>query len=201
MYKNLNIAPLSIKLALVTAAVGAGFVAPAQATVISTAPAGFTPITVINGTGASINLDIDHNGSIDYTIASPSSLLAITGFLQQNVIEVPPYDFRTAAYADPSQFLSTSSMKAINSALPSGLTSATPYFEVVFADQNSVMTEGFIKATTGTTAGGVDTFTLLDYGLVTDSAAIPEPGSLALLAAGAAGIGALRRRRRAARAV
>lgn len=199
MYKNINTAPLSIKLALVTAAVGAGFAAPAQASLISVGPGDFTPFTVTRG--ATIDLDIDGNRSTDYIIDFSTYPLSISGAVTGNVIESPRYDIVPATYADPSQFLSTSSMKSNNVVYVSSLTSAAPYIDVVFADQNNVATEGFIKATTTADANGLSSFTLLDFGLVPDSAAVPEPGSLALLAAGAAGIGALRRRRRTARAV
>jgi hypothetical protein len=84
----------------------------------------------------------------------------------------------------------------------SQLSAAAPYIEVIFADQAGDMVRGYLEGTIGyDSSNNVNSFTLVDFGLAPEAGTVPEPGSLALLAAGAAGIGALRRRRRAASAV
>ena len=196
--------PLSFKFALVSAAVGASFAVPAQATAISTVPAGFTPVTFSAVNPMTYDLNLDGNSSVDFTIGTRSAAhnfypVYLAG--TQNTNQVDVY-YNANTYANPSDFVSLSSIKGMQevSLANSSLNVTTPYVELVFAGENNVLTRGYMKGVnTYSTDNVFESFTLLDFGLAPND--VPEPGSLALLAAGAAGIGALRRRRRPARAL
>lgn len=199
--------PFSVKFALVTAAVGAGFAAPAQATVISTAPAGYSTMTFRASAPVTYNIDINTDGLTDFVITTSAvdNAVTVTG---TGMNTIAAYNGLANAYSDPSQFLSSSSIKSNVFAVAVGfgstnLMSNAQYIQLILADQSQGPIGGYLQATAGFSAAANEAiFALYDFGVVTaDPAGVPEPGSLALLAAGAAGVGALRRRRRATRAV
>jgi hypothetical protein len=196
--------PFSVKLALLTAAVGAGFAGPAQAAFISTAGSGFTPITFSLSQGdSSFAIDLDQNGSTDFTILSTQG---VNVTIQGTAGNVTDSFFGSAkAYSDTASFVSASSIKATANAtlLTNGfgaLSEQTPYAELQFAGADSQNYIGYINGTS-ILSEATSVFTLNDYGYDDGSpTTVPEPGSLGLLAAGAAGL-VLLRRRRAERAV
>jgi hypothetical protein len=190
-----NSRPLSVKFALVSAAVGAGFAAPAHAGFVSTAPAGFVPLTFDSTQTSSYALDLDRNGSTDFTITSDGTWVQITAVSPAD--QVDTFAGYANGYANTSAFLSASSIKGlqtggiVNSSWGRGLAGG-PYSELVFAGAQGLPTRGYIKGSVNAA-----TYTLSDFGVEEAPSKVPEPGTLALLAAGAAGIGALRRRRSA----
>jgi hypothetical protein len=193
-----NSRPLSVKFALVSAAVGAGFAAPAHAGFISTAPAGFVPLTFDRTQTSSYALDLDRNGTTDFTITSGSNWVLIKG--ATSAAQVDSFAGSANGYANTSAFLSASSIKGAQSASfvsssgGHGLAGG-PYSELVFAGAHGLPTRGYVKGSVD--AATQSTYTLSDFGVEGTPSKVPEPGTLALLAAGAAGIGALRRRRSA----
>src|SRR4051794_20149337 len=81
------------RFALVTAAVGAGFAGQADAAMISTAPVGFTPVTLTTdtttGPGSSFAVDLDQNGTTDYTLQAFSNRIQLNpaGNNQSDIIK------------------------------------------------------------------------------------------------------------------
>ncbi|MGD9616426.1 MAG: PEP-CTERM sorting domain-containing protein [Alphaproteobacteria bacterium] len=190
---------LASKLAVATAAISAGFAGHAEAAFISTYPGpGPGPVLTI-GTPASYDLDIDAQGPIDYTISADADSIDITGTSAGNQVDT----LFGAVFAYPSTSDFTSTPKLLNSApivefdgtnyntffIPD----ETKYAQLVF-DSAGTPTLGYLAGILGPNE---DTFTVTDYGY-NGPFAVPEPSSLALIAAGAAGLAVLRRRRRTA---
>ena len=195
----------AIRLTVLTAAAGVAFGGTAHAALVSEAPHGFTPITVGNGQITSYGFSIDGSGTAEFTLASTASGMTLA---PANATEGAASIFGSlVGTTDPSTLAignvkTASSYRVNNNSLTYGA------IEYVALSLNTTFTSGsnpnsgyassgtlgylegelFQGATTST-----DSFELLDYGLV--QTAVPEPASLALLAAGAAGIAALRRRR------
>ena len=193
--------PFSVKLALLTAAVGAGFAGPAQAAYISTAGTGFTPVVFdLSKNNASFAIDLDQNGSTDFTLSSTTGNSVVFQGSGNNAIDSYT-GYYPDAYASTSQFVSAGSIKASTSVTlldtngGNALSVPYPYAELVFSDAHNASLVGYIRGT-GVSAGAASTFTLTDYGYDSPISAVPEPSSLALFAAGAAGLGVLRLRRR-----
>jgi hypothetical protein len=100
-------------------------------------------------------------------------------------------------YANTSTFLSASSIKGVQNGIITGPSGALgsgggQYNELVFAGAHGLPTRGYIEGSVDATG---NLYTLKDFGMEGTPSKVPEPATLALLAAGAAGIGALRRRR------
>lgn len=191
-------------LAWATTAVTAGYAGAASASLTSEVPAGYVPLTFQPGSAAHGSFDlsgagfapiivsgqdaIQANKSAKLSVGSttPGVVFAIDGFL--STISAMPAPFVVdPASGSSSGFLVNGKSKF----------SDTPAFAAVQFSENGAVTNGYFE---GTYDGS--TFTLLDYGVLGDTAAVadtavPEPASLALLATGAAGIAALRRRRAA----
>jgi len=193
--------PLSVKFALLTAAVGAGVAAPAHAGFVSSVPAGYTPQTFDWSHASTFGIDLDANGTTDFTIDANGSSLIINGTNSRD--KVATFWFDADFVPSLSSFVSANSLKGLQSAavVDPALTGSfsNQYLELVFVNQNDALNRGYLQASVDGTARSL---TLTDYGMETPLATgdVPEPDTLALLAAGAVGIGALRRRR-AARAL
>ncbi|MGH8316488.1 MAG: PEP-CTERM sorting domain-containing protein [Steroidobacteraceae bacterium] len=194
--------PGAVKLALLTAAVGAGFAAPAHASFISTDTSGLITFTV---TSPNQSFDINGDGTTDYTIGGNSTGVLIDGGtnrVSSFTVDASPFP-STSAFESPGSLKSSSGPVVIfgeNAPLPpTEFTADMPGFLELLFDRNGG--QGYIGYLEGTlTAPGTSipdwTFTVDDYGYNPTPVSVPEPSSLALLAAGAAGLIALRRRRR-----
>lgn len=192
--------------AILTTAVGATFGGSAQAALVSTAPSGFTPVT-ITATSGSYSFDLDGNGSVDFTIAGDGTqAITVTGSATTSGEDT--FGGLFTATTDPSTLTIGNIKSNFNGAtISSGGFSG---FSAGVAEFSGLATNAAFGSDAHATAGtlgyfegiydntSIPTFQLLDYGLITStSTAVPEPVSLSLLATGAAGIAVLRRRRAA----
>ena len=198
--------------ACTTALLGVVASGAAHATLISEAPTGFTPETVSNGSGGgSITFDVSGQGLDVVTLAgmshkgAQSIQASATGqgnglFYQETgpsggllIAEPHPLDPFTGGSSSAEGTGSVYQATATVATPGSSMFGPTPlYAHLLFATATTPQSVTYADAYLEGTFDG-NTFTLLDYGLV--QANVPEPSSLALLAAGAAGIAALRRRR------
>src|ERR1700754_803583 len=91
------------KLAVITAAISAGFAGEAQAGWISTAPVGFTPQTV-STTGGTFSFDVDGDAVNDFTLSGGGGDIDITG-LGGN--EISTFAGFMRSYDSPNDFQSS----------------------------------------------------------------------------------------------
>lgn len=196
-----------VKYSLITAVAGASFALPAHAGFISTVPTGFTPVKFVTTQANDYTVDLDNNGTGDYGIRSAGmgGMLMIQGLSPLNTIDTA--GLFVMGYADLSSPSTATKVESVAMLGNATLSTQTPYARMQFIGENGVLTRGYIKGEAETFTDNASTqlsFTLLDFGYdaagqVIDPTDVPEPGSLALLAAGAVGIGALRRRKTSAR--
>ncbi len=190
-------------LAILSTAVGATLAGPAEAALISMAGSGFTPVTV-TATSGSYSFDVDGNGTLDFTLTGNGTNIVLKYLSATSGAQTFAGFLNSAPSASALAFGS----------VKSGSTSATinANFATLPAQYAGLVTNGTFNASNIATAGTLDylqgtfnntatpSFQLLDFGVVTNPTTVPEPASLALLATGAAGIAALRRRRASATA-
>ena len=202
-------APATQYLALAGTALTMGLSGTAWAGTISEVPSGYTPQQFSSGqVGALGSFDVSGAGydvidvvgtaaTSDSTSPSKPAKIAFSNPSSTGTASaistntIAGSNGMAAAFTVPQTSVTTGSGTEYISKGTASNFSTTPLYGATTFTENGVQMYGYF---TGTFSNS--TFTLLDYGIVTNA---PEPASLALLATGLAGITALRRRNSARR--
>ena len=178
---------------------------PAQAAFISTAGGAGLPLTFDTNTTSSYAIDLNGDGTTDYTVIS-TFFSAISLDAGTNLVSSLSNFASTfsslAAFSPPGSLKASTGLVPIVNALGTNSFLNNPGFvELIFNDPATQANYvGYFNGSVTIPGGGHATFTLSDFGYDTTPLLVPEPDSFALLAAGAAGLAAFRRRQVAARA-